>query len=197
MAANGYARQDTPAEVALDLTGLLTQVGSSAAINLASLRVVEVDAGGAILDDAVPFQFDPAPGFDPAANASGTLIILVTGASGAGAERDYQLYFDDVNGPPVSAAPVTNLVQLTDDVQDAGQASYQIDTAVATYFFHKDGGGFSSLLDNSANDWIDHNDNVGSAGDFRGIPNIAHPDDGGYFHPGAAASAAPSLVRER
>ena len=184
VSAAGFARLNTPAELAIDFTDLLSQLGISGSLNLDALRVTEVAGDSSVLNDNVPFQFDPADGFDPANNAAGNLVVLLEGSSAAGSERSFHLYFDVVGGPTVSPMSVANHVALTDDVTDAGQTSYQVVTDSATYFYHKDGGGFSSLLDNNANDWINHSDSTGSAGDFRGIPNLAHPDDGGHFHPG-------------
>jgi hypothetical protein len=73
---------------------------------------------------------------------------------------------------------------------DEGQPSIQIvtrnpnATPKATYYFHKEGGGFSSVNDAAGNDWVNFSSAAGSAGDFRGIPNMVSPASGGYFHPG-------------
>jgi hypothetical protein len=40
------------------------------------------------------------------------------------------------------------------------------------------------LVDRKGYDWINYNKAAGAAGDFRGIPNLVHPENGGYFHPG-------------
>jgi len=56
----------------------------------------------------------------------------------------------------------------------------------STYHYHKTGGGFASLFDVDEKDWIGWSLTAGGAGDFRGIPNMVHPIDGGYFHPGRA-----------
>ena len=57
-----------------------------------------------------------------------------------------------------------------------------ITTPNATYFFQKDAGGFSSLLDVEGNDWISFHPYGGSDGIYRGIPNMVHPDN--IYHPG-------------
>ena len=191
--ANGYARQDMPAELEVDFTALLAEVGASGSLNIDALRVVEVDAGGTVLNNNVPFQFDPASDYDAASNARGRMIVLLEGATAENGQRDFQLYFDVTGGPPVSPMPVTQRVNLTDEVLDVEQASYRLQTDSGTYFYHKDGGGFSSLLDREGNDWISHSDEDGAAGDFRGIPNLVHPDDGGYFHPGRDTSTSEIL----
>jgi hypothetical protein len=47
----------------------------------------------------------------------------------------------------------------------------KIETPAATYFFRKEGGGFSGVLDRDGIDWIGHSDQDKSAGQWRGIPN--------------------------
>jgi hypothetical protein len=83
-------------------------------------------------------------------------------------------------------------VKVTEE-EDEGQASYRIETPVCTYWYHKQGGGFSSLVDADGNDWIGYHPEGGSAGSYRGIPNLVNPE--GHFHPGGAACAS-RLVEE-
>ena len=49
-------------------------------------------------------------------------------------------------------------------------------------YYDVDGGGFSSIVDVDGNDWISWNSSAGSAGQFRGVPNLVYPE--GYMHPG-------------
>lgn len=186
--ANGYARTDIPAEVEINFTTLLAGVNQSGALDLNSIRVVEVDANGQVIDSSVSFQFDPGANYNASTKAQGTLIILLEGNTGASETRRYHAYFD-VSGN-FDPANVTPLVSLTDDVQDAGFASYRIATPRTTYFYHKQGGGFSSVLDVNNNDWISYSTAEGAAGDYRGIPNMVAPRDGGYFHPGRLTSTS-------
>jgi len=91
---------------------------------------------------------------------------------------------NSATGPePINMADYTGLV-LTDSATDEGQAAYKIETKTATYYFQKDAGGFSSLLDRDGNDWISFNDAPGPAGLYRGIPNLVNA--AGLFHPGFA-----------
>jgi hypothetical protein len=60
-----------------------------------------------------------------------------------------------------------------------GQESLKITTARATYVYHKEGGGFASVFDRDGNDWLSYRPGNGSAGEFRGIPNM-----GTFGHPG-------------
>lgn len=189
--AAGYGRTAKPVEVELDFTALLHDLDRGGALDLRSIRVVEVSAQGQVLDDEVPFQFDPAADFDARRNAQGVLIFLLTGETAADATRRYHVYFDTSGSftPPT----ITPLVTLTDNVQDESFDSYQIATGRATYYYHKLGGGFSSLVDADGLDWISWNALPGSSGSFRGIPNLVHPDNGGYFHPGTTTTISTIL----
>lgn len=179
--AAGFARSDKVVEVYLNLTPLLAAQGGSGAINLQSLCVDE-RAGGAVVANDVVFQFDKAANFNATTKARGTLAFLMSGATAANETRTYRLHFDTAAG--FAAPTFTDHVGLTDGVAHKGYQSLRLVTADATYFYHKPGGGFATLLDKNNDDWIGWNSTAGSAGDYRGIPNMVHPTDGGYFHPG-------------
>lgn len=57
--------------------------GGSGAINLASLCVDELDSG--VVDNNVPFQFDPFADYNATNKARGVLTILLTGNTAANA----------------------------------------------------------------------------------------------------------------
>lgn len=68
---------------------------------------------------------------------------------------------------------------------------YVIGTPTMTFYYEKNAGGFSRLLDNDSVDWIQFINSGNprypfSAGaDYRGIPNLVHTtDDQGVGHPG-------------
>ncbi len=182
MDSGSTARQDTSIEVDLSFTDALGALGAADPFDPSSIRVVERGGDGAITDAAVPFQFDRAPGFDVATDATGTLTLLLTGTTAPGAQRAYDVYFD-VAGSGHGEPVVTDRVIVTDGVADAGEDTVRIATADSTYFYDKDGGGFTSLLDRDGRDWIGYGPATGSAGQFRGIPNMVFPD--GTMHPGA------------
>lgn len=82
-------------------------------------------------------------------------------------------------------------VIIEEGYTDAGQACFRIKTSQATYFYQKEAGGFSSILDRDGNDWIgfksDNNEKYPSsaASSYRGLPNLVfRSDDGGVGHPG-------------
>lgn len=178
--AGGFARDDKPVEVKLNLTPLLAAQGGAGAINLDSLCLDEIDGG--VVDNAVVFQFDKTADYQATNKARGTLTFLMAGHTTANATRTYRLYFDTAGG--FTAPTFTDRVNLTDGVAHKGYQSIHVVTDAAEYFYHKPGGGFATLLDADDNDWIGWNTAAGGAGDFRGIPNMVHPNDGGYFHPG-------------
>ncbi|MFC1997288.1 FG-GAP-like repeat-containing protein [Chloroflexota bacterium] len=177
----GYGRTDAPVEVDLNFTEIWAVIGVNGDFDLNSLRVVEVDADSTVLDLAVPFQFDPSETFDPGTNAAGTLLFLLAGNTIPGASRTYHIYFDDIS-KSLPAAVVSPLVTVADNVMDEGLTTYRINNSEATYYYDKQGGGFSSIVDAGSNDWINFNATPGSGGTYRGIPNLVYPE--GYMHPG-------------
>jgi len=169
-----YERTEKPVEQYLNLTALLRRIGRSGTMIEDSLRVVEVNSGGDVIDDRVPYQYDSMT------DTWGNLAFILTGTTPAGTKRYYDVYFDTAG--TFAPAATSSHVQLTDDVMDEGQASYRIATQNATYFYQNEAGGFSSLLDVDGNDWISFHPWGGSDGIYRGIPNMVHPDN--IFHPG-------------
>lgn len=180
--ANGYARTDKPVEAHLNFTPLLADQGGSGALDPNSIRVYEVNGSNAVIDDNVPFQFNPFSNYNASNKARGTLTFLMKGNTAANETRRYQVYFD-VTGSGFSAPSFADRVELS-NVNHKGYASLQIVNDLATQYYHKPGGGFATLLDADNNDWIGWSSATGGAGDFRGIPNMIHPSNGGYFHPG-------------
>lgn len=174
--ANGHQRSAKPVEVELNFTALLSGVGVVGSLSSTSIRVREINSTGATIDAEVDFQFDPDSAFHPTTNARGILTFLMKGATAPTATRLYRILFDTASG--FTLPTFSNRIAITDSVQYQGQQSYRIATPIATYYYHKLGGGFASMLDLNANDWISYRPGGGSAGEFRGIPNLgvcAHP----------------------
>jgi len=174
-----YERYDKPVEVALNFTDLLTGLGEIGALDEDSIRMIEVDAQGDVLDAGVPFQFDKGAEYDAASNASGTLVFLLGGTTAPNTTRRFHVYFD-VTGSSFSPPSFPARVSLTDGVMHEDQESYKIITQNATYYYHKVGAGFASMEDIDGEDWIGYHPGGGSAGEYRGIPNMndfAHPGD--------------------
>jgi hypothetical protein len=190
----GFDRSEKPAELPVNFTAALSSIGRSGSLDENSLRVVEVDAGGTVLNPDVPWQFDKDSDFNAASKASGTLVLIMKGTTLAAQDRYYHVYFA-LSGGGYTPASVTPQVAFTDNVQDAGQASYKIETAGGTYYYHKQGAGFSSWLDADGNDWLSFDPTPGSggAGEYRGIPNSCYPE--GHFHPGKT-SASSTLISQ-
>ena len=192
VATAGFARHDKAVDVPINFTPLLDQVGEDSRFDPDSLRVLEMD-GATIVDDAVPFQFDRGANYDPASNAVGTLVVLLTGATGADETRHYHVYFD-VAGSGHAEAEFTNRITAGTMTDAYGYDTFRITNDDGTFYYHKTGGGFASLIDADDKDWISWNPAARGAGDYRGIPNMVHPSDGGYFHPGRA-NVTSSLAR--
>ena len=170
VAAAGFARDDKAADVTINFTTLLEQAGEDSRFDPDSIRVLEVD-GATIIDEAVPFQFDRANDFNATGNAAGTLIILLTGPTAAGETRHYHVYFDVV-GRGLETPPFADRVSSATITDAYGYETMRIGNDDGTYYYHKTGGGFSSLIDADGADWISWNPTPKGAGDFRGIPNI-------------------------
>jgi hypothetical protein len=169
-----YERTEKPVEQYLNLRALLRGTGRSGTVIEDSIRVVEVNSEGDVIDDRTPFQYDAMT------DTWGSLVFMLTDTTSINTLRHYDVYFDtDGSFEPAAVDPQ---VQLTEDITDEGLASYRIATRNATYFYQKEAGGFSSLLDGDGNDWINFHPWGGSDGIYRGIPNMVHPDN--IFHPG-------------
>jgi hypothetical protein len=69
-----------------------------------------------------------------------------------------------------------------------GQPTFRINTPAGEYYYHMAGAGFASLIDTAGNDWISYKPGGGSAGEYRGIPNMGYPE--GYNHPGKTRSSS-------
>jgi hypothetical protein len=154
----GYPRVDRPVEVDLDFAALLSALGKPGTFSPDSLRVTD-----AASNQPVPFQLDSAG-----------LVFIAAGTLDS--TRRFFVYFDAGSG--FTPAQVPPLLSVTDGVQDEGWESFMIESQNATYYYHKDCAGFSSLEDADGNDWIGYTPGGGSAGEYRGIPNLgdwAHP----------------------
>jgi len=192
-AAAGFARKDKPAEIDINFTQLWTAMGKSGTLDPNSIRVVEVNGSDAVIDAAVPFQFDKAADFNATNKARGTLVLIMTGNTAAGAQRRYHVYFD-VTGKGFAAPTVPAQVVLTENLVDEGAAAHKVVTPNGTWWYHPKGGGFSSLNDSDGLDWISYNKTVsGAGGTFRGIPNSVEPTNGGDFHPGHKGMTSTTL----
>lgn len=128
-------------------------------------HLVEVDRDGKIIDPVVPFQIDQS-----------ALVFLVKGTTPVNTVRRFHL----TGGAAAEVA--SPLLTVTAGVEHQGQESFKIAAQNATYYYHKFGAGFASMIDVEGNDWLSYRPYGGSDGKYRGIPNIVHPE--GHFHPG-------------
>jgi hypothetical protein len=155
----GYPRSEPPVEIDLDFAALLADLGRAGPVNPDSLRVID-----AVLGQPVPFQLDTAG-------------LVFVAAAVVVSPRRYHVYFD--SGGSFTPAQVMDLIVTEDGVQHEQQESFSIRTPACTWYYHKPGAGFASLDDHDGNDWIGYTPGGGSAGEYRGIPNL-----GQWAHPG-------------
>jgi hypothetical protein len=194
----GYARSNAVAEASLDFTQKLQEAGLTGALDDSHLRVVETDASGALLDEEVPFQFDRDQNYEAGSRATGQLIFLAQGDTGASQMRHFYVYYDTHdNAAGKTEAVVTPRVRYEGAEVYEGQNSYKIISDNAAHYYHRYGGGFASLIDSQGIDWISYHPAGGAAGNYRGIPNVATIDgDGallGLFHPGYTSGSSDLL----
>jgi hypothetical protein len=129
-----------------------------------------------VIDDAVPFQFDPAPTDAEA----GELVVDMAGTTAADAERRYHVYFDIV-GRDIEPATVPGVLQTAEGVLDESNPSVRVATPTGTWFVREGSGGASSLVDDTGADWLAYSLAPEAAGQYRGMPNAVRGR--GYFHP--------------
>jgi hypothetical protein len=185
--ANGFARFDKAAETTVNFTTLLSALGKSGALDENSLRVIETDAAGTILNTAVPFQFDKASDFNASTKASGTMVILLGGTTGSSATRYFDIYFNETGGS-FSPASFSPLIAIDENSSDMGQAAFRIDGPGVTMYYQTEAGAFSTMLDKDYNDWLSWGFDPGPGGIYRGTPNAIFPE--GWFHPGATSATS-------
>jgi hypothetical protein len=171
--AAGWRRFDKPVEVPLELGE-----------HEVPMAVSEVDAAGRSLDTVVPHQFDRADEL-----ARGRLTLLMTGETAPDAARFYRVR---LGADAVRLTPVLTRVSELDAWQ--GQPGFRVDTPAATYIYHRYGAGFASLIDAAGNDWISYAPTGGSAGHYRGIPNLGACGHPGYTNAETRVAAAGPLV---
>lgn len=152
-------------------------------LRVETFNLIEVDDKGVLLDSLVTFQYDPPED----SLAGGKLLFLPRGVTPAGKPRLFELRYGE-RTPRTQAAP---LVSATDSVMHQGQASILVTTPAATWYYHKRGAGFASLLDRTGGDWISYRPCCESGGEYRGIPNMFSSDSAGLaFHPGDTLSSS-------
>ncbi len=166
---------DKVVEIELDLERLNAESDDNLAIDPGSIRVHETDEGGKILNESVIYQFEKEPNL----SRSGTLVFLVKGSLDRGTLRFFMIVMEPVGGdfpPPL----FRKSVDIKDHIMYQGQRSFRIKTPAATYLYHRNGAGFAGMIDREGQDWISYRPGLGSAGEYRGIPNIRPAG----FHPG-------------
>jgi hypothetical protein len=91
------------------------------------------------------------------------------------------------------SSPTVSQVSVQNNVLDEGQSCYKVTTPSATYWYQKEGCGFSSIEDKQGNDWVSYDDDYPNSakGGYRGIPNM-----GWQFHPGYTNGGTTTLQHQ-
>lgn len=92
---------------------------------------------------------------------------------------------------PDSASAINKQHPSFEETVYEGKPHFIVKTKLTTWYFDKEGGGFSRMIDKDGNDWISFKREpwgeypASAASAFRGIPNLVFQgDDGGAGHPG-------------
>ncbi len=148
--------------VDIDPEGRDLGAGTPVEVDLEANGLNPVHVADTVSGAAAPFQFD-----------EGALVFTLPDR--VSQTRRFEVYLSRA-----AAAPRDSAFKVTDGVEWQGQISFRIETSSATYLYHKEGAGFAALLDRQGKDWIAYNTTQGSAGTFRGIPNLGNA----FAHPG-------------
>jgi hypothetical protein len=160
---------DTVAELSVSFTALMRENHLPGAFEPRSLCVHELDARRQPRGGPVRHQYEPG-------ETNGTLLVHLAGESRAGTTRAFQVQFGSV--PRVAALPP--LITVIADESDAGEPAFKVITPNSSFYLQKKSHGVSTLMDRDQMNWIGYSSAKGSAGEFRGLPNIAPVE----FHPG-------------
>ena len=85
-------QQDRPAAATINFTIALKAARSRGIFVSNTLRLVEVNSKGSVVDEAIPLQFDFAPDYHATRKAQGTLLFLPKGITTS--TRRFHLYFE-------------------------------------------------------------------------------------------------------
>ena len=157
----------------VDLQNAIAELSIDLKQNLSKLNVT--NANGQRLRN----QWMPQAG-------AGTLFVEVPGTFAAGSSQTIRV---DAGTPNLKREP--DVVMAEAGVHE-GADSWRIQNAVGRWFFARTGGGFGSLEDNDGNDWINYHPQGGSAGNYRGLPNLVHPE--GVFHAGSGKTKCTTTI---
>lgn len=178
VSANGFQRFERPVSVTVPVSPE----------QATGMQLSEVDADGKVIAKDLFFQIDAETSASAPSTGSSTITFLLADKTPADATRHYILH----KAARKIESEVPRLVQVEEDVMDEGQESFKITTPHGTWFYHKQGAGFSSLVDNDGNDWLSYKVGDGPRGEFRGLPNTGHKE--GYMHPGKTMSDSKLLA---
>ncbi|WP_127583263.1 hypothetical protein [Paenibacillus koleovorans] len=182
----GRVPQIAELSVTIDHGGPPLPRSEGATLNPDSIVIAETDAEGRCLRSDVIFQWSQHA-YGVADANTGALLIWMPPSQDTDTPRYYHLYYNTC-GESFVPVMAQKLVTVDDNIMDEGQECFRISSEFLTYYYQKQAAGFSSVLDREGRDWIGYRPGGGPAGEFRGIPNMVHPE--GQFHPGAEGAAS-------
>ncbi|MDI6826689.1 MAG: NEW3 domain-containing protein [Candidatus Aenigmarchaeota archaeon] len=108
-----YERINTSIEVKLNFTSELETLGVSEVFDNQSVRVIEYDSSGGVLQE-VPSQFDEDQSYNASTNAIGVVTWIMNGTTLANTKRYYFIYFDTIANPKPAPNYATSLTYSWD-----------------------------------------------------------------------------------
>lgn len=169
IALSSNTGSDTLIKISFNLKTLQQQANLTKPVQLQSLRVIDQQSQSILTSQVMSSN---------ATTGATELLVYIPGQFSATLPF---LYFDTHQGAtPLPQIP--SLITHQTEANHQGQEALMIETPRATYAFQTKAGGLASLIDKENKDWISFNRTAGSAGMYRGIPNLVHPGD--IFHPG-------------
>jgi hypothetical protein len=106
-----------------------------------------------------------------------------------------------------AAASRAGFVRVSELPSYRGQPTFRIETGrgaatLVTYYYHRRGAGFASLIDRDGKDWITWRPGGGPEGEFRGVPNLGlerccHPGYTDMTSEVVSTSPARAVIRSR
>lgn len=182
-------RYEKPVEIKIDIDKVNKQINKDVFRDKINFKIIEVDNTGKIVDNNISCQFDFGLEHENEEKEIPVLTFIMKKSTSK--RRFFEIYFTEKENFDGNYNK-EEYIKITSE-QYRGQKSYKINTPAATYYFHQQGAGFAGIIDREGNDWIGHNLAEGSAGQYRGIPNLIYPE--GDFHPGAEGSESRIITK--
>lgn len=108
--------KDFPVKVKVNFSRLLGLIGKKGVFDEKSIRIIDPQGN----EDAIIFDWVPAPSYDAIDNASGTLVWYFPDMDKCGRQKLYYIYFDIVENGPKNALPVQSDLPSNNFIKNPG-----------------------------------------------------------------------------